>query len=69
MLFFLACMQMDDDQDNEFSQEINGENDVVEVSKIEDSNDEEDGTKNKVDEDVEVGNDEGNSQSWTVQAD
>lgn len=60
---------MDDDQDNEFSQEINGENDVVEVSKIEDSNDEEDGTKNKVDEDVEVGNDEGNSQSWTVQAD
>ena len=39
---------MDDDQeiqDNEFSQEINGENDVVGVSKIEDSNDEENGTK------------------------
>ena len=35
---------MDDDQDNEFSQEINGENDVVEVSKIEDSNDEENWT-------------------------
>nr|POF05708.1 putative ribonuclease h protein [Quercus suber] len=38
---------MDDDQDNEFSQEINGENDVVEGSKIEDSNDEENGTKHK----------------------
>lgn len=38
---------MDDDQDNEFNQEINGENDVVEVSKIEDGNDEENGTKHK----------------------
>ena len=38
---------MDDDQDNEFSQEINGEDDVVGVSKIEDSNEEENGTKHK----------------------
>ena len=38
---------MDDVQDNEFSQEINGEDDVVEVSKIENSNYEENGTTHK----------------------
>lgn len=38
---------MDDDQYNEFSQEINSKDDVVEVSRIEDSNDEENGTKHK----------------------
>ena len=35
---------MGDDQDNEFS---HGKDDVVEVSRIEDSNDEENGTKHK----------------------
>ena len=38
---------MDDDQDNEFRLEINGKDDLIEVSRIEDSNDEENGTKHK----------------------
>lgn len=38
---------MDDDQDNEFRLEINGKDDLIEVSRIKDSNDEENGTKHK----------------------
>ena len=38
---------MDDDQDNEFRLEINGKDDLIEVSRIEESNDEENGTKHK----------------------
>ncbi|KAK7841151.1 hypothetical protein CFP56_015748 [Quercus suber] len=40
-------LQMDDDQDNEFRLEINGKDDLIEVSRIEDSNDEENGTKHQ----------------------
>nr|POE62660.1 hypothetical protein CFP56_23195 [Quercus suber] len=42
-----ACMWIDDDQDNEFRQEINGKDFEVEVSKIEANSNEEDGTKHK----------------------
>ena len=57
MLFIWTCMQMDDDQHNEFGSEISEEDDVVEVDK----NHEEGGvdlTECVVDEQVEVDIDE-----------
>ena len=53
MLFFWACMYMDVGQNNESKQEINDENNVVEVYKIEDNNNEEDGIEYEGDEEVE----------------
>ena len=54
---------MDDDEDNEPGQEINDKDDVVEEDGIEYEADDDD------DEEVEAENDEGDSQSLTVQGD
>lgn len=53
MLFFWACMYMAVGQNNESKQEINDENNVDEVYKIEDNNNEEDGIEYEGDEEVE----------------
>ena len=67
MLFIWTCMQMDDDQHNEFRSEISEEDDVQEINDKDDvvevdKNHEEDGTNLTVgvaDEQVEVDIDEG----------
>ena len=67
MLFIWTCMQMDDDQHNEFGSEISEEDDVQDINDKDDvvevdKNHEEDGvdlTECVVDEQVEVDSDEG----------